>query len=130
MFGLAVTIKNEVERVRRAARDAARNSFNRTAFLIRKSAVESIERAKGPSAPGSPPHTHRGNWLRRAIRYSADKEGAVIGPMHSIVSTSGSAHEFGGEYRGQDYPKRSFMEPAMEDNLDIFAGSWNGSIHD
>lgn len=128
MFELAVHIRDEVQRVRRAARDAAKGSFNRTAFLIRQTAVESVERAKGPSAPGSPPHTHRGNYFRRAIRYAVDKNGAVIGPMFSVVADVGAAHEFGGNYRGQEYPKRPTMAPALDANLDIFAGSWSGSI--
>ncbi len=128
MFGVTIKIKNEVEKVRLAGRDAARGSFSRAAFLIRQTAVQSVERAEGPSTPGSPVHTHRGNWFRRAIRYSADKEGAVIGPMFSVVGTVGQAHEFGGDYKGNDYPQRPTMGPALEQNLDAFASNWNGSI--
>lgn len=128
MFGMSVKITNEVEAVRKAGRAAARSSFARTAFLIRQTAVQSIDRAEGPSEPGQPPHTHRRNFLRRAIRYSADKDGAVIGPQFSMVGTAAQPHEFGGEYKGGDYPQRPFMEPAMTQNLAAFAQSWNGSI--
>jgi len=128
MFGLTVTIKNEVEKVRQAGRDAARKSFARTAFLIRQSAVQSVEKAAKASSPGSPPHTHRRMFLRRAIRYHADKEGAVIGPQFSVFGVAAQAHEFGGEFRKGTYPKRPFMGPALDKNLAAFAGSFRGSV--
>lgn len=128
MFGVSVQIKTRVDRVRRAAKDAARNSFSRTAFLIRQTMVESIERAEGPSAPGEPPHTHRGNYFRRAMRYAVDKDGAVIGPMYSAVGDVGKAHEFGGLFRGEYFEKRPTAKPALDANLDVFANSWSGSI--
>lgn len=128
MFGMTVRITNEVEAVRKAGREAARQSFSRTAFLIRQSAVQSVEKAEGPSSPGSPPHTHRRMFLRRAIRYQADKEGAVIGPQFSMFGIAAQAHEFGGEFRGGQYPKRPFMGPALDKNLANFAGSFAGSI--
>ncbi len=128
MFGVSVTVKNEIDRVRRAARAAARGVFNFAARAIRQSAVQSIERTEGPSTPGTPPHTHRGTWLRRAIFYSADKDGAVIGPRYSYVGTAGEPHEHGGFYRDNEYPMRPFMEPALQQNLDLFASNWSGSI--
>jgi len=141
MFGLSVQIKDEIDRVRQRAKDAGRKSFARTAFLIRKSAIESIVSAQGPSAPGSPPHTHsrtrvtkkgktieRGNRLRKAILYKADKQGAVIGPSSRIFGKAGKAHEFGGEFRGESFDKRPFMSPALKKNLDVFARSWSNSV--
>lgn len=128
MFGMTVRITNEVEAVRKAGREAARKSFPRAAFLIRQSAIQSIEKATGPSTPGTPPHTHRRMFMRRAIRYAADRDGAVIGPQFSTVGTAGSPHEFGGSYKGGDYPKRPFMGPALNKNLANFAGSFAGSI--
>lgn len=128
MFGLSVQIKNEVSRVQRAANDAARRNVTRTAFLIFQTARASVVRAAGPSAPGQPPHTHRGNWLRRAIRYASERVSAVIGTAHSILGEAGSPHEHGGDFRGQVFPQRSFMAPALDKNLDVFANSWSGSI--
>ena len=83
------------------------------------------------SAPaGQPPHTHKGAQLRRAVRYDATKEDAVIGPMASIVDEAGAAHELGGEFHGQIFDERPFMEPALEKNLDRFHSDWGGSIGD
>jgi phage gpG-like protein len=128
MFGAAVTkFLDHTKRVRDAADKAARRAFAKAAFRIFRDAQASIERSATPSAPGQPPHTRRGQ-LKRAIRYAADKDGAVIGPLASMVGEAGAAHEFGGGFRGQDYPSRPFMAPALDRELDAFAGEFTGQI--
>lgn len=128
MFGTAVQFVDQTSRVMAAAEKAAFRNFGHAAAAIRKSARESLVKAEGPSEPGSPPHTHRGQFLKRAILFAADKEGAVIGPRESVVGQAGSAHELGGEYKGQQFPQRPFMVPALTANLDRFAQEWAGSI--
>lgn len=128
MIGFKVTVEDLSARVQKAAEQAAFKNFGHAAASIRKTAVESIEKAAGPSEPGRPPHTHRRMFLRRAIRYAADKEGAVIGPAFSTVGTAGEAHEFGGVYKGGVFPQRPFMGPALMENLPRFASEWRGSI--
>lgn len=128
MFSAAVTkIVDHSRRVREAADRAARRVFAKAAFRIMRDAQASVERSAEPSAPGEPPHTRRGQ-LKRAIRYAATKDGAVIGPLESMVGVAAEAHEFGGGFRGQDYPSRPFMGPALERDLDNFAGDFTGSI--
>jgi phage gpG-like protein len=80
-----------------------------------------------PSPPGSPPFTAQG-LLSRAILFAADQSGAVIGPAESVAGTVGQAHEFGGDYKGNNYPERPFMYPALERGTPRFAGEWAGSI--
>ncbi len=128
MFELKVQIKDRVDRVRRAARDAKSGSLNRVSFLIRQTMVEFVERAEGPSAPGESPHTHVGNYLKRAPRYAVDKDSAVIGFASSVVDDVGAAHEHGGLFRGEYFEKRPTAKPALDANLDVFANSWSGSI--
>lgn len=130
MFALKTTIQNQVDRVRRAAADAKRNSLSRTSFLIRQTMVDLVERAEGPSAPGQSPHTHQGNYLKRAPRYAVDKAtaSAVIGFAASVVGDVGAAHEHGGLFRGEYFEKRPTALPALEANLDVFANTWSGSI--
>lgn len=128
MFGATFKLIDTSKRVTAAADKAAFKNFAHAAARISKDAKASIENAPGPSSPGSPPHTHRGSFLRRGIRFAADKQGAVIGPMASVVGEAGSAHEFGGEFKGNDFPERPFMGPALDQNLDRFAGEWAGSI--
>jgi len=128
MFGATFKLIDTSKRVTAAADKAAFKNFAHAAARISKDAKASIEKTDGPSLPGSPPHTHRGSFLRRGIRFAADKQGAVIGPMASVVGEAGSAHEFGGEFKGSDFPERPFMGPALEQNIDRFASTWQGSI--
>lgn len=138
MIGAIVDYVDQTERVAKAARKATYRNVFHAAASIRKTAVESIEPGDGPSAPGTPPHTHtqkvtkkgkvRKGQLPRAIVFKAEKEEAVIGPRFSVVGEAGSAHEFGGEYKGEDFPERSFMGPSLDENEERFAGSFAGSI--
>ncbi|WP_425618032.1 hypothetical protein NA78x_001725 [Anatilimnocola sp. NA78] len=138
MIGLAVNYANQVEREAKAARRATYRLINKAAFETRKTAIDSIEPGEGPSEPGTPPHTHtqkltkrgkvRKGRLPKAILYKSEREEAVVGPAHSLIGTVGAAHEFGGEYKDQDYPERPFMGPALISNLEAFGNSFAGSI--
>ena len=129
MFAAAVTkYIDHSRRVREKAARAAKLAFARTAFRIGGEAIKSIETSDEPASPGQPPHTRKRRRLPRAIRYYADTEGAVIGPQASKTGQAGQPHEFGGRYKGGDYPERPFMAPALESQLDSFAGEFAGSI--
>jgi len=127
MFCMKVKTEDRTKRVKVAADKAAFRSFSHAAASIRKDAVASIEVSPDPSSPGDPPHTRR-RLLPRAVRFAVDKQGAVIGPTASIAGQVGGTHEFGGQYKGEQYPERRFMFPALERALPRFAGQWKGSI--
>lgn len=105
-----------------------RNIFH-AAASIAKDARRTIRNSPNPAPPGSPPRSRRG-LLRRAIRYHADarQQVAVIGPMASVVDQAAAVHEFGGSYKGEQYPARPFMRPALERNLHRLGGSFTGSV--
>lgn len=128
MLGLTVKVEDTTKRVTDAAEKATFRNFAHAAARISKDAKASLITSAGPSSPGSPPHTHKGAFLRRAVRFAADKTSAVIGPMASIVDDAGAAHEFGGGFRGQDYPERPFMGPALEKSIPRLGPDWAGSI--
>lgn len=130
MIGATTKTTMNAKAVTDAKERAAFRNFGHAAARISKDAKASIRKSQNASDPGEPPKTRArgGKNLRSAIRYAANKEGAVIGPMASMVGTSGEPHEFGGEYRGQTFDKRPFMRPALEQNLDRFGGDWAGSI--
>jgi hypothetical protein len=130
MIGFEVKTEDHTQRVLDATDRAAFRNFGHAAARLSKDAKESLVTAEGPSPAGQPPHTHKGAHLRRAVRYDATKEDAVIGPMASIVDEAGAAHELGGEFHGQIFDERPFMEPALEKNLDRFHSDWTGSIGD
>jgi len=130
MFGMSVQIEDQTKRVKDAADQATFRNLGHGAARISKDVKESLVTAEGPSPAGSPPHTHKGAYLRRAVRYANDKEAqsAVTGPLASIVGEAGAAHEFGEEFHGQDYPERPFMAPALDKNVDRLAPDWQGTI--
>lgn len=140
MIGMAIQIVNNLHRIAPAAERAAFKNVGHAAASLRKDAIASIEEGDGASPPGTPPHTHtqkttragktRLGHLPRAITFAHDRKAmsAVIGPRESVVGTAGQAHEHGGEYKGEHYPPRPFMVPAMDRNLDRFADDWRGSV--
>jgi hypothetical protein len=140
MIGLQLQIVDQMQKVADAAKEAEFRNLGHAAAAIRKTEIASIHDAPGPSAEGTPPHTHTGGvtksgkprrgQLPRSIAFAQDKAAgiAVIGPRASVVGEAGAAHEFGGQFRGEDYPERPFAEPALEQNVDRFAADWQGSI--
>jgi hypothetical protein len=52
----------------------------------------------------------------------------VIGPDYQNVGQSGAAHEFGGHFRHENYPRRPFMGPALEKVKDRLPSFWAGSV--
>ncbi len=127
---IAVKVKTEdtTKRVADAAMKAAFKNFRHAAASISRDVKQNLEKAEGPSEPGDEPHTHKGIYLRRAIRWDGDKDGAIIGPAASAVDQVGELHEFGGEREGAQYPARPFMAPALEKAIPRLAGDWAGTI--
>lgn len=121
--------KFDAKKVMAAAKRANITSLGHAGAAIRLAARRSIRKGARASSPGMPPHTRRGR-LRNAIKYAVDKamQSVVIGPDVEIAGTSGSAHEFGGHYRNEDYPRRPFMGPALEKVKDRLPAFWAGSV--
>jgi len=148
MFSAGATTEDHTQRVLVAAKKAKYERFQHAAASISKTMKASIVKGSSPagrdkktgrfrksssnaaSAPGEPPHTRgrAGHNLKGAIRYDANNIDAVVGPIASFIGQAGHAHEFGGEYRGEQFPKRPFARPALEANVDRFAAGWVGSI--
>jgi len=130
MIGLSVKTTDNTKAVIEAVDKAAYRSLSHAAASIRKEAIASVEKSAGASPTGTPPHTRRGR-LKRAITYDATKESAVIGPRRSRFGTALQAHEHEGMrvYKGQRFPSRPTMFPAMTRNLQRFAASWAGEVH-
>jgi hypothetical protein len=106
----------DYKRVAAAMKRAEIRSLSHAAAALRLHAAQSIRSGARPSAPGSPPHTRKG-LLRKSILHALVEENgtpvALVGPSFNLVGLSGKAHELGGAYRGQDYPARPYMKPAL-----------------
>jgi len=64
-----------------AVETAERKALSRFGAFVRRSARSSIRKAKGPSKPGKPPHSHVG-LLKQFILFSYDRSrgSVIIGP--------------------------------------------------
>jgi len=129
MIEAKVTTKNEFDKVKAKTQQGNFKSLGHAAASIRLVARRSIRRRKSAAMPGTPPNTRRGQ-LKRSIMYSLDKQRgvAIIGPDFDVVGAAGKAHEFGGRFRRERYPKRPFMGPALEKVKDRLPPMWANSI--
>lgn len=130
MIGFTFNSEPQFQRIQKAADDATFRSLRSAAFAISRTAKQSIKTSREASLPGEPPTTRGrgGKNIRGSIFTDADRETAVIGPRFSFVGDVGEAHEFGKSRKGDDFPERPFMQPALEENLSRFARDWQGSI--
>ena len=121
--------RSQMHKVARQAKRASIESLGHAGGAIRLAAVRSIRKRKGPSPSGQPPHTHT-RRLPRAIKYAVEKQrqAVVIGPDIQSLGTAGKAHEHGGHYRRERYPKRPFMGPALEKVKPRLTKFWAGSV--
>ena len=129
MVGMKCKTRSHMGKVVAAARKASIQSLGHAGAAIRLAARRSIKRSPTASAPGRPPHTRRG-LLKNAILYAVEprQQSVVIGPDVGFVGTSASAHEFGGRYRKEHYPRRSFMGPALEAVRERLPRHWAASV--
>jgi len=130
MFGATAKVEVNTRKIADAADRATYRNLRHAAFSISKAAKLSIVKSPEPSTPGSPPTTRGkgGHNLRGAIFTDATQDSAIIGPRFSYVGDAGEAHEFGKRRKGDDFAERSFMKPALDQNIDRFANEWRGSI--
>ena len=113
------------------AKKGSYNSIKHAAASIRKEAIDSIEKVankRQASEPGTPPHTHRKGWYKRALRFHAHEDDAIIGFMHSVIGLTAQTHEYGLTENDRDYPERPTIGPALERMADRLLDEWRGSI--
>jgi phage gpG-like protein len=129
MIVIRVKTKKSMDRVRAKVKQGSFKSLGHAGAAIRLAARRSIRRRKTASMPGSAPSTRRGR-LKQSIRFAVDTQRGVvlIGPAYDIIGTAGKAHEFGGRYRRETYPKRPFMGPALEKVKDRLPKMWANSV--
>ncbi|GIW56321.1 MAG: hypothetical protein KatS3mg082_2725 [Nitrospiraceae bacterium] len=129
MIGFNVRTQIDSRQVLAKVRRANIANLGHAGAAIRLTARRSIRKRQQPSTPGQPPHTREG-LLRQAILFSVERpqQRVVIGPSAALVGTSGKAHEFGGRYRRENYPRRPFMAPALAKLRPRLPRFWADSI--
>lgn len=123
-----------------AAADRMRTRvLSRFGAFVRQRARTSLRKRKGPSSPGTPPHSHGRHLLRNWILFSYDRQtrSVVIGPA---LLTRGTGMPRLGEYGGAGdgrqngkrvrvvYPARPYMRPAFGAELDRLPPQWAGAF--
>jgi len=113
----------------------------------RKVAKSSIKKQAGPSAPGTPPHSHTG-LLRDHIYYACErgKVNVVIGPekLEGLktygITTTPELQEYGGmvevpagrgrrgEHKAALFPDRPYMHPAFETAKEHLPEVWAQAV--
>ncbi len=155
MFGVQIKLTATLKRLEKATGKGAFKTLKHSAFSIRKSAIESMKFAKGPSTPGTPPHAHKGR-LRRSILVAQDDNNEVFVGVSGNRIKAGRRPEWlarmlehGGTFpvrtkrksrgrprkgdapqaiRSITFPPRPFMQPALQRNLARFHRDWKGAI--
>ena len=124
-----VRIEFEEDRLLGAMKYANKKALRRVGAYVRKAAVNSVHKSRKSSAAGTPPNTRRG-LLKRAVLFGveSDARSVVIGPAKSLIGISMTAHEFGGKYRGRNYPRRPLMGPALERTSPQLPKLWEDSL--
>lgn len=114
--------------VARAAK-ASVDVLRRMGAYIRRAAQSKVRQSRNPSQPGEPPHTRRGA-LKRGILFGVDRRtnSVVVGPSVRFVGTSMQAHEFGGGYKRERYPKRPLMGPSLRESAPHLAKMWEDAV--
>jgi len=141
MIGFRVKFKVNFKRLAKRVRRGSIKSMGQAGALVYKVARNSIRRRKGPSTPGTAPHTRTKSQEKKARRFGGLKDSlrfeverrffggsVVIGPTPRLAGTSGQAHEFGGSYRGQRFEKRPFMGPALQRSLPKIPREWKNIV--
>ena len=114
--------------VARAAK-ASVDVLRRMGAYIRRAAQSKVRQSRNPSQPGEPPHTRRGA-LKRGILFGVDRRtnSVVVGPSVRFVGTSMQAHEVGGGYKRERYPKRPLMGPSVRESAPHLAKMWENAV--
>lgn len=105
------------------------DALKRAGAYIRGAARRSVSISPEPAPAGHAPHSRRGA-LKRSILFGLDKpaQTVVIGPAESLLGTSMAAHEHGGRYKRERYPKRPLMGPTLQKTAPRLAKLWQDAV--
>ncbi len=103
--------------------------LRRMGAYVRTAARRKVKTSERPSAAGTRPHSRTGALERGSLFGVETRRGSVvIGPSERFVGTSMSAHEFGGAYKRERYPKRPLMGPSLKESAPHLAKMWRDAV--
>lgn len=126
---MKVRIEFDERRILMCVRDGNNVALRRAGAYIRKAARNKVSTSDRASSPGSPPHTREG-LLKRSLLFGVEKrrQSVVIGPAEKLIGTAMYAHEFGGRYKKQRYPRRPLMGPTLQKTASKLPSLWAKSV--
>lgn len=127
---MKVRIEFDERRIIACVRSGNNTALRRTGAYIRKAARNKVTASSNASTPGTPPNTRRG-LLKTSLLFGVEKQktpSVVIGPAESMIGTAMYAHEFGGRYKKQRYPKRPLMGPTLQKTASKIPKLWEKSV--
>lgn len=103
--------------------------LRRMGAYVRTVARRKVRTSKDSSTPGTPPNSGTGA-LKRGILFGVERrrQSVVIGPSSEFVGESMAAHEFGGAYKKERYPKRPLMGPSLKESSPHLAKMWQDAV--
>lgn len=124
-----VKIEFDERRILIAIESGNLTALRRSGAYIRKAARNKITSSRHSSSPGSPPNTRRG-LLKTSLLFGVEKhiQTVVIGPAKSLIGTAMYAHEYGGRYKKQRYPKRPLMAPTLIATASKLPNLWKNAV--
>jgi hypothetical protein len=118
------------EAVKRPYQAGKVRSLQHAGGVIRLIASRSIRVTKRkPGQPGGPPNSRGGaGSMKSAIAYALASGVVVIGYRFSVIGTVGAVHEFGQNYKGQQFDKRPTLGPALERAIPRIPEGWRSIL--
>ena len=103
--------------------------LKRMGAYVRTVARRKVKPGDRPSTPGTPPHSRTGA-LKRGILFGVEKrqQSVIVGSSEKFVGTSMTAHEFGGAYKRERYPKRPLMGPSLKESAPHLTKMWRDAV--
>lgn len=103
--------------------------LRRMGAYVRTVARRKVKTGERPSVAGTPPRSRTGA-LKRGVLFGVEKDSqtVVVGPSEKFVGTSMAAHEFGGAYKRERYPRRPLMGPSLKESAPRLAKLWQDAV--
>lgn len=119
----------DTEKIKKKVRKANIESLSGAGAYIRRVARNKIIQSPNSAPVGSAPHSRRGQ-LKKSLLFGVDRQrnSVVIGPAASLIGQSMVAHEYGGKYRKERYPRRPLMGPSLQQSRSRLPAMWADSV--
>lgn len=128
-MNVSVSVEFNEKRLLVLTRKGSIAALRRAGAYLRGAAQRAVVISSQPALPGKPAHSRQGR-LKRSILFAVERQrmAVLVGPAFSIMGRSMTAHEYGGTFRGREYPKRPLMGPTLRSTTPQLAAFWRDTV--